>query len=133
MPAPEDFPPMMFMGLHNEQCPQYGAMRELTPQFHRPPDEIWAEHFRMECESRPSIPWQPAGFARCTQDEVTSVHDAIAAVTDAADRRFVAYLQRIAPERASDIVAAQQASEASVGTDGPFMLPIGRPSPDQIY
>ena len=37
MPGPQDFPPMVFMGVDNKPGAQIASICELTPMFHRLP------------------------------------------------------------------------------------------------
>lgn len=57
--------------------------------------------------------------------------DALGEATTAADTRFIQHLRQAPPDRVSDDVALEIISEESVGTDGPYMLPIG--PPDRTY
>jgi len=118
---------MVFMGVSNTPSPRYGHKRELVPQFHRPPDGVWAECFRLECEQSPAIDWYGADFARCDAGDETPVIDALQAATAAADRRFIAHLRATDTLAASVVVATEIISKQSVGADGPYMLPIGPP------
>ena len=122
---------MELIGVDNQPSPRRAAVRELTPMFQRPPDRVWAQCFRIECENSSVIDWQGADFAKCTSDDVTLVCDAMRSATAAADARFVAHLQTVEPNKASDIVAAEQISAVSMGVDGPYRLPIG--PPNRIY
>lgn len=128
MPRPDEFPAMEFMGVDNRPSPRFSAVRELTPMFQRPPDRVWAQCFRIECENSSVIDWQGADFAKCRHDDVTLVSDAMRRATAAADARFVEHLRTVEPKRASDIVAAEQISAVSMAVDGPYMLPMGPPN-----
>lgn len=127
MPLPEDYPPMVFMGVDNKPGAQIASMRELAPMFHRPPDKVWAQCFRVECERSPVIDWYGADFARCRTGTETPVIDALREATSAADKRFVEHLRGARPDRVSDIVALEIIAESSVGSDGPYLLPLGPP------
>lgn len=96
--------------------------------FHRPPDKVWAQCFRIECERSPAIDWYGADFAKCRVGAETPVIDALREATSAADKRFVERLRRARPDRVSDVVALEIISEKSVGSGGPYMLPFGPPS-----
>ncbi|CAM3275172.1 hypothetical protein H7J08_12435 [Mycobacterium frederiksbergense] len=122
---------MVFMGVDNRQGARIASVRELAPMFHRPPDRVWAQCYRMECENSPVIDWYGADFAKCPTRTESPVIDALREATAAADRRFVAYLRTVLPTRASDVVTVELISEKSVGADGPFFLPIGPPT--QMY
>lgn len=131
MPQPENFPPMVFMGVTNKQGAQRARIRELTPMFHRPPDGVWAECFRFECRESSAIDWYEADFAKCATGGETVVIDALREATTAADRRFIEHLRRARPDVASDVVADEMISAGSVGADGPYMLPVG--PPNRVY
>ncbi|OMC33859.1 hypothetical protein A5740_11245 [Mycobacterium sp. GA-1841] len=62
---------MVFMGVKNEPSARRATIRELTPQFHRPPDAVWAQCFRIECTTSPQIDWHDADFAKCTAGQET--------------------------------------------------------------
>lgn len=129
---PEDFPPMELVEVDQQTSPRFSAEIELTPLFQRNPDQVWAEYFRRECENSPAINWLGADFARCTEDQVSTARAALREATAAADRLFIAHLKRLDPDRASDIVIAEQISRASA-EDGPFMLRPGPPNPAHVY
>lgn len=131
MARPDEFPAMEFMGVDNQASPHFSAVRELMPMFQRPPDRVWAQCIRIECEKSPVIDWQGADFAKCRHDDVTLVCDAMRRATAAADARFVEHLRTVEPKRASDIVAAEQISAVLRAVDGPYMLPIG--PPNRVY
>jgi hypothetical protein len=116
------------MGVNTKQGAMRASIRELTPMFHRPPDGVWAQCFRIECDASPEIDWYDADFAKCRAGDVTAVIDALREATAAADRRFIAHLRQAQPHIASDAVQAEMISAESVGADGPYMLPIGPPS-----
>jgi hypothetical protein len=75
MPQPESFPPMVFMGVTNEPGGRHASIRELTPMFHRPPDGVWAECFRIECTESSAIDWYEADFAKCRPGGETAAID----------------------------------------------------------
>ncbi len=122
---------MMFMGVDNKLGARIASIRELTPMFHRPPDGVWAECFRLECRQSSVIDWYEADFAKCRTGGETAVIDALSEATTAADRRFIEHLRHVQSDVASDVVAAEIISEKSVDTDGPYILPVGPPS--RIY
>lgn len=122
---------MELTGVDDQPSPRRAAVRNLAPLFKRPPDSVWAQCFRIECENSAVIDWQGADFARCASTDVTLVSDALRMATAAADARFVAHLKTVEPDKASDIVAAEQISEVSMAADGPHMLPVG--PPNRIY
>jgi hypothetical protein len=128
---PDEFPAMVVVGVDNQASPRFSAVRELTPMFQRPPDRVWAQCFRIECENASVIDWQGADFAKCGNDDVALVCDAMRDATAAADARFVAHLRTVEPEKASDIVAAEQISAVSTAVDGPHLLPTG--PPNRVY
>lgn len=119
---------MVFMGVDNRPGAEIASIHELTPMFYRPPDKVWAECYRIECRKSSVVDWYGADFAKCRVGDETPVIDALREATAAADRRFIARLRSVQPDRASDVVAVEIISEQSVGTDGPFMLPFGPPS-----
>lgn len=127
MAEPEDFPPMVLVGVDNSEGGEIASLRELTPMFHRPPDRVWAECYRIECERSPLIDWQGADFALCEVGGETVVIEALREATAAADRRFIAHLKSSRSPGISDIVAVEQISARSVGSDGPYLLPFGPP------
>jgi hypothetical protein len=73
VPRADEFPAMVFVGVDNQASPRISAVRELTPMFQRPPDRVWAECFRMDCENASVIDWQGADFAKCGNDDVAKV------------------------------------------------------------
>jgi hypothetical protein len=127
MPQPEDFPPMVFMGVDNKPGARIASIHELTPMFHRAPDREWAECFRIECRQSSAIDWYDADFAKCRTGCETPVIDALRDATTAADVRFIEHLRQVQSDRVSDIVTLEAIKERSVGTDGPYMLPVGPP------
>lgn len=121
---PEDFPPMTFLGPENQPGVAFAANRELSPLFARPPHPLWAQCFRAACSRAPEIDWRSAGYAVCTQDQVTEVTDALREASAEADRHLVAYLRTIAPNVAADIVGAERSAAAHAADDGPYRLPL---------
>src|SRR5689334_19055024 len=113
MPEPERFPPMVFMGVDNKPSIRRASIRELTPMFHRPPDRVWAQCFRIECEASPAIDWYEADFAKCAASDETPVIVALREATAAADQRFIAHLHQAQPDKASDVVQAEIISAES--------------------
>jgi hypothetical protein len=127
MPQPDDFPPMVFMGVDNKPGARIASIRELTPMSHRPPDRVWVECFGIECRQSAAIDWSEGDFSKCRTGGETRVIDALRKATTAADARFVEHLRHAQPDRVSDIVTLEMFSEKSVGTDGPYMSPSARP------